>query len=124
MATPKFRIWDKGCKVWATDFTISLHGELLCDNGSTFFIRDDFVLMQWTGLPDKDGAQIWGADVISFDNECISAMRQVGWVRFQESAYAVLNHDNKVIMPLYAAQNVKVIGNIYENPELLNEVES
>lgn len=62
----KFRVWDKSDKCWATDFTMSLDGQLLCDNGTTLFLRDNFVVMQWTGLRDNTGKMIFEGDIVVF----------------------------------------------------------
>ena len=117
----KFRVFDKANKCWAVDFTISLDGQLLCDNGSTLFIRDNFELMQWTALQDRNGKDIYAEDLIEYndriylvphvtpvsrhhDAECINGYKEIcdDWTSWSNDCY-------------------EIIGNRFENPELLEE---
>ena len=74
-------------------------------------------LMDFTGLYDKNKVEIYEGDIVERNNKLLEIMfdsvRQFsGWVINKRGVY--LEYDS-----LY---NCKVIGNIYENPELLGEV--
>jgi len=71
---------------------------------------------QYTGLKDKDGKDIYEGDILEYrDEDNIKEIHKVFWgdASFQ-CAGQYLEH-------LYLTTNWKIIGNIYENPELLEE---
>lgn len=75
-------------------------------------------LMQFTGLTDKNGKEIYEGDVVrKLSTSLLEDM--VGVVEFQRGRY-ILRKGN--ITETFGAVNgafLEVIGNIYENPELL-----
>lgn len=68
----------------------------------------EIIVMQYTGLNDKNGKEIYEDDVVQtyFDN---GNERMKVKVFFQNGRFELNNNSNEV----------KLIGNIYENPELL-----
>jgi uncharacterized phage protein (TIGR01671 family) len=79
---------------------------------------------EYTGLPDKKGKEIYEGDIV----QCIPYVEFYREVVFIGSKYWLINKstDNlDVQFPLEVVKtshyNSKVIGNIYENPELLKE---
>lgn len=82
------------------------------------------VIMQYTGLKDKNGKEIYEGDVLLTDLD-----RPYLIVEFRNGAFMYQCHDNgrdyyDIMLPLSIAEHtqdkyVEVIGNIYENPELL-----
>lgn len=75
---------------------------------------------QYTGLTDKNGKKIFEGDIIICDT---SMYRHVtGIVKYSENAsryyIEVLNSSNDY---LFNCENILIIGNIHDNPELLEE---
>ena len=76
---------------------------------------------QYTGLTDKNGRKIFEGDIISAYNG-----RLKGPVIFDKRglAFGVPNGPNEIYqfsMNFLESKDIKVIGNIYENPEILKE---
>lgn len=83
----------------------------------SFLDDEDYIVGQYTGLKDNNGTEIYEGDIIwDAHNE------EHGKVTFDEGAFCVewethIEHLNEVVSDYYA----EVIGNIYENPELLGD---
>lgn len=80
------------------------------------FLGNDkhFDIMQYTGLKDKNGKEIYEGDIGTDINDDMYE------VRFDDGAFVVIR-DGNVIEPLSEVESyMEVIGNIYENPELIS----
>lgn len=73
------------------------------------------ILMQFTGLLDKDGREIYEGDLIRTSGFSDGYSEPVAWRGF---GFQVGNYG---MSPLYPRTDYEVIGNIYENPELVKE---
>lgn len=76
-------------------------------------------LMQYTGLHDKTGKEIYEGDIVK-----VSDIIKLGKIIFESRSFGVRviggKHDNSFHSLMYVASDwIEVIGNIYENPELL-----
>lgn len=87
---------------------------------------------QFTGLLDRNGKEIWEGDIFKEDNSGIvrSVFRVPGGLAFEDNPVS-FGYDHRVPLYPYSSiaemQNVswlsqccEVIGNIHDNPELLN----
>ena len=119
----KFRAWDKGKKEFVDDvlITANKHGFLYQnDNKCEFSGEDrDIILMQYTGLKDKTGVEIFERDIVRrFDYG-----ERVGVVEYGYGngniwgGYMIVSPKHGIIGP---SKDIEVIGNIYENPELIS----
>lgn len=86
--------------------TIAFHpnGEITC---AGYLVKE---VMQLTGLHDKNGNEIYEGDIVMASVGFGLTKLEVKW--FPQGCWYPFNHTT--------GKNTEVIGNIYENPELLN----
>lgn len=76
------------------------------------------VAMQYTGLVDKNGKEIYEGDVIEYqESKHIKVRCQIEW----EIGGWTATNTMQGLANLRLSEMWEVIGNIYENPELLEE---
>ena len=84
-----------------------------------FDINSDYIPMQCTGLKDKNGILIYEGDIVKFGEEIYEAAYRTEWACFviqpPTSSIEVQNINSVETQTCF----MEVIGNIYENPELL-----
>ena len=73
------------------------------------------ILMQYTGLKDKNGREIYEGDILK--GLCPLRNEWVGNVKYLAPYYAILGKRSHLMLENF--NDMRVIGNIYENPELL-----
>ena len=118
----KFRAWDKEERVIRTVLGFSLyHGAVSVDIGNGRYLQDDssrFDLMQYTGLKDINGTAIYDGYVVRCDSRFGRRALEVFQARTGEWR---AEHDRGGQVLAFCCEECEVIGNIYENPELLKE---
>lgn len=101
----KFRAWDIDNKFLFDVYEIHFGNNFYIKGLGQIFSRN-FNLMQYTGLKDKNGKEIYEGDIIEYFDE------QIELVEWSKSDFW---------SGLGTFRISKVIGNIYENPELLEK---
>ena len=127
---PKFRAWDTTNKeIFKDTFAITESGQVVVVDQSSVFVSPDYVfvdnlvIMQSTGLKDKNGKEVFVGDIIKCTRGCLHEVyieKEYGgtycggmpavYLKDLREGYAWTEHE-------------EIIGNIYENPELLEDKE-
>ncbi|WP_449449540.1 YopX family protein [Streptococcus suis] len=114
---PKFRVWDKISHGWRHDVYIGLDGlakDLSRTGEEPFELPlDNVIIMQSTGVFDKNGKEIFEGDVVNIFDEKLSK------IYFSEGAFCVDVLNGGTPLHVYLSEHLELIGNIYENPELM-----
>ena len=119
----KFRAWCRDKMTLITGFTD--HYVFFDDQGLLQTIQGDMKLMQFTGLKDSKGVEIYDGDVVSIDKNSalgidfnLGSILTVGFFNGCFCGY-IKNADTVDARPMNLLRDIEVIGNIHENPELL-----
>lgn len=140
---PKFRVWDESRNLMIDEIVvIDLYNEYIGYLCSSEIVQgeivsrlsiNDVIIMQSTGLLDRNGVEIYEGDIVKrtyLFNGAYGETHTGEVVYDKEYARYVISRPKKYIEPeteelrnaLSDKSTYEVIGNIYENPELL-EVE-
>lgn len=132
---PKFRAYDSGslCRMYQPDEVMVGDGNIWIidedDVAGEWIVNNDLNLMQSTGLFDENDKEIFDGDILK-----VKIMNGQSWleiVRYNDEKAMFVSKEMKRKVPespLYDLFNtdlfvVEVVGNIYENPELLEVTE-
>ena len=124
---PKFRAWDNANKEMFKDtFSITESGQVvvveqedvMCPPDYVFV--DHLVIMQSTGLFDKNGKEIFEGDIVKMAKDVYSEPTYYEVVRHRGGAYRLESKQHGCELWLRHT-DCKVVGNIYENRELLED---
>lgn len=115
----KFRAWNKIRKIMSYDVTLYANGWVKCvfeDGTEEKFppkiAKEILVIMQYIGLKDENGKEIYEGDII----RCYGGAY---WNGIYEYNYVIEVRDIRDLNDIVHSENVKILGNKYENPELL-----
>ena len=122
---PKYRAWDKETK------TMNGMAEIYRNRNQEIELRprdENIILMQSTGLKDKNGKEIFEGDIIRYNIDVVDIKRHptLGFYTVLDGREGFfgdgMSIDDFEEDAKEFSKTAEIIGNIYENPELL-EVE-
>ncbi|NRG69079.1 hypothetical protein HPB00_06340 [Streptococcus suis] len=102
---PKFRAWDTFHSKWVEHFYITENGLNRDLIGAVPIEKSGLVVMQSTGLLDKNGKEIFEGDVVRMHSGELLPVK--------------LHHGMFEPVCYYANNVFEGVGNVFENPELL-----
>ena len=129
---PKFRAWDSAKKEMFKDtFAITESGQVVVVEQESvvcppdYVFVDHLVIMQSTGLFDENGVEIFEGDIVQFEDYyevSDSLYINKGIIEWCQGGFYVTNRDSVLMEDLLDGDSldVTIIGNIYENKELLD----
>lgn len=118
-----FRINVDGCKTWNCTENPNNWEPRVTDHPK----HTGAIIMQFTGLKDKNGKEIYEGDIVRFYHD------EEGWnngfIKFEHGAFIIACDnlpDSYDLLVNYSnseswTDNLNVVGNIYENPESLSK---
>lgn len=121
MRQHKYRAWDKItkqiCPVWAIawkawDDPITINYVTIETDGTVDLLGIEVELMQFTGLLDKNDKEIYEGDILKTCNNKNAV------VDFINGCFVLLGDENRELL-CTACSYEEIIGNIHENPELV-----
>ena len=139
MKNLKFRAWDKKNNVWikpqfggtilvGEDNMIAICHNKPNNNGGytaqqpvlmTWGEAENIGIMQFTGLKDKNGKEIYEGDIIKctiYQREQVICADELVEVKFENGCFYPFGYSTGWRS---SVENIEVIGNIFSNPELL-----
>ena len=125
----KFKAWDYDAKEWWPHPFYINNGKFITDVNDEFIqadVPERFEIVQFTGLLDKNGQEIFESDVLRFSDK---------WEWYRSSSVSkdelenldyeeriiVIPRDYEWLLSDEIQTYWEAVGNIYENPELLNK---
>ncbi|MGX7209363.1 YopX family protein [Enterococcus innesii] len=125
---PKFRAWEPDTNFMNDQVRVTSNrfgdGEILVEATDGFGwieVKPEY-LMQSTGLKDKNGVEIFEGDVLTSNVQPCKMVNPIkdgyGVVRFENGMFKL-----GAISLVTFISKMEVIGNIYENPELLEQAD-
>ena len=118
----RFRAWDKKHKEYVYDVQneFQKYGHMICEtlNFGQVLNDDELELEQCTGLKDKNGKLIYEGDIV----ETHDYTTEHSQIVFDKGCYVLKSKDVAIYDHLSSYEKqCEIIGNIHENPELLEE---
>lgn len=124
----KFRAWIKSDN--RMEYGVSVNPFHVGDCDRLYWKHEEVDLMEYTGVKDKNKKDVYEGDIIEFDNDIKDILgAKDGQVYYRAGSFFVSDGNSEFhnksypLCPLVDFNCVlrgKIVGNVFENPELLN----
>lgn len=123
----KFRVWNDLLKNYLPDDSVCIlpNGDIVLYNLAAMItayrrpsdmLEGENIIEQFTGLKDKNGVNIYEGDILIDDT---GEPIEYWVVKFADGGF--VGECAGVAEPLFELANLEIVGNIHENPELVEE---
>lgn len=122
---PKFRAYDSGSlsHMYQPDEVMVCDGKIWIQDedseANEWIVNNDLNLMQSTGLCDLNGVEIFEGDIVRFFDSLYTVFYDI-----KEGSYRLKPHDDRWVVDYMSnfssEESFEIVGNIYENKELLD----
>lgn len=128
---PKFRAWDGAKKEMLKDtFAITESGQVVVveqefvTSPPDYVFVDHLVIMQSTGIKDKNGKEIFEGDIVDYKGRKAIIKWHGSYASFIYRFVDEMQERVSEWEPLFLAyHHFEIIGNVYENKEFLEDME-
>lgn len=112
----KFRAWNTTTKEWESDFSIEF------EDDEVYTDPLPLKLQQYAGLKDKNGKEIYEGDIMALETKGGKNLKVIVW-NDTDACFGWTDGNDDSWPDGFTGfyDEYEVIGNIYENPELLRE---
>jgi uncharacterized phage protein (TIGR01671 family) len=120
-----FRAWNNKKKEWQHKEPCDILGEMILLGGwmNHVSIRDlnEIVVMQFSGLRDKNGKEIYEGDIVRYVDNPTFIESSISEVIFDLGSFKL--KDTKIHLHDIDSKWLTVLGNIFDNPELITNID-
>lgn len=112
----EFNLWDKYNKeMYSWEYIAIEKDQVFLTDGSVYLSHDACILLQYTGIVDKNKQKLYNGDIVQCGDDLIVS------ITWSNGGFQLKTNENQGNMPAVQERLNRFvkIGNIYENPELL-----